>query len=64
MFEIKKDRSQNRKKVIFIISGEPSGDILGGELIKSLKTSGRKLSFIGIGGRYMLDQGLRTIFPM
>ena len=64
MFEIKKDRYQSRKKVIFIISGEPSGDILGGELIKSLKASGRKLSFIGIGGRYMLDQGLRTIFPM
>jgi len=50
--------------MVFIVSGEPSGDILGGELIKYLKASDRTLSFVGIGGKHMVNQGLRSIFPM
>jgi len=51
--------------LIFIIAGEPSGDRIGGEIIKALKTkSGGKLRFAGVGGKYMHEQGLTSIFPM
>lgn len=53
--------------VIYIIAGEPSGDLLGANIIQSLKAeiSNHKLIFIGIGGERMLKAGLsESLFPM
>jgi lipid-A-disaccharide synthase len=51
--------------LIFVIAGEPSGDLLGGRLMAALmeETAGR-VRFAGIGGESMADQGLRSLFPM
>jgi lipid-A-disaccharide synthase len=50
---------------IFIITGEPSGDALGGALIAALRqrTAG-KLRVAGIGGERMQDQGLKSLVPL
>ena len=47
--------------LIYIIAGEPSGDLLGGRLMAALKlrTLG-KLRFAGIGGESMAQQGLQS----
>jgi lipid-A-disaccharide synthase len=50
---------------IFLIAGEPSGDALGGALIRALRqrTAGR-LRIAGIGGERMRDQGLDSLVPL
>ena len=50
---------------IMLVAGEPSGDVLGGRLMAALKlrTLG-KVSFLGIGGERMAEQGLASRFPM
>jgi len=51
-------------KLIYIIAGEPSGDILGAHLMRSLKAQSQApLIFFGIGGEQMEKEGLRSLFP-
>ncbi len=49
---------------IFISAGEPSGDFLGGLLMKRLKTLNPDIQLMGIGGLYMKAEGLKSLFPM
>lgn len=50
---------------IFMIAGEPSGDALGARLMAELKRqSPAPVTFMGIGGRQMAEQGLASLFPM
>lgn len=51
--------------LIYVIAGEPSGDLLGGRLMASLKERcGEDVRFAGIGGEAMRAQGLDSLFPM
>ncbi|MES2676971.1 MAG: lipid-A-disaccharide synthase [Pseudomonadota bacterium] len=54
------------KIIIFIIAGEPSGDVLGGKLMAAIKaeSSGRIIEFVGVGGSKMQEQGLNSLFPI
>ncbi|MDE4096307.1 lipid-A-disaccharide synthase [Phaeobacter gallaeciensis] len=49
---------------VFILAGEPSGDRLGAALMEGLKTLAPDVSFEGIGGTLMAEQGLQSRFPM
>jgi lipid-A-disaccharide synthase len=49
---------------IFVIAGEPSGDALGGRLMKAMKEQSPDIQFTGIGGPLMEAQGLKSILPM
>ncbi|OAN43961.1 lipid-A-disaccharide synthase [Paramagnetospirillum marisnigri] len=51
--------------LIYVIAGEPSGDLLGGRLMAALKarTDGA-VRFAGIGGESMRAEGLEPLFPM
>lgn len=51
---------------IFIIAGEPSGDLLGGRLMAALQEIAppRGIEFAGVGGERMAAQGLASLFPM
>lgn len=55
-------------KKIFLIAGEASGDLLGGKLMREIKTQLRKQNetaeFVGVGGELMQKEGLHSIFPM
>ena len=52
------------KKKIFVLAGEVSGDQLGGILLKKLKTSNNSILFYGIGGKKLIELGLKPIFSM
>ncbi len=51
---------------IFLLAGEASGDIIGGRLMQALRRchDGAGLTFFGVGGPRMRDQGLKSLFPM
>ncbi|CAA7617063.1 lipid-A-disaccharide synthase [Magnetospirillum sp. SS-4] len=51
--------------LIYVIAGEPSGDLLGGRLMAALKKrGGGRVRFAGIGGEAMRAEGLDSLFPM
>ena len=48
----------------FLIAGEPSGDKLGAALMAGLKQLSPGVTFQGVGGPLMQEQGLTSLFPM
>ena len=46
-----------------VVAGEPSGDILGGDLVRALATAtGAQPELVGVGGRHLISQGLNSLF--
>ena len=55
----------DRAPLIFIVAGEPSGDVLGGRLMRGLRTlTGGAVRFDGIGGGRMVAEGLVSRAPL
>lgn len=51
--------------LIFLVAGEPSGDVLGAKLIGALKqASGGRIRIAGVGGERMAAEGLASLFPI
>jgi len=48
--------------LIYLIAGEPSGDILAARLMRALREFG-PIEFAGIGGEAMRAEGLHSLFP-
>ena len=50
---------------IVLVAGEPSGDLLGAQLMKALKKKEKRpLKFYGIGGALMEAEGLQSFCPL
>ena len=49
---------------ILIVCGEPSGDLLGADLIQELRKTGGNFSFTGIGGNEMEKLGFKSLHDM
>jgi len=50
---------------VFVIAGEPSGDVLGARLMTALRELAPDgVDFAGIGGERMTTEGLSPLFPM
>jgi len=50
---------------VLIVTGEPSGDALGGALIAALRQRvGDRLKVAGIGGERMREQGITSLVPL
>lgn len=49
---------------VFVIAGEPSGDLLGGALLAGLRKLDPALQIAGVGGPAMAAEGLDSLFPM
>jgi len=51
--------------LIFLIAGEPSGDVLGARLMAALRAeTGGRVRFAGVGGELMSAEGLESLFPI
>lgn len=54
----------NSSKIkVYLIAGEPSGDLLGSRLMRALQRKG-DVEFFGIGGDTMQQQGLKSLFDI
>jgi len=51
-------------KSIMLVSGEPSGDQLGGQLMRALKELSPGIAISGVGGPAMAVEGLESLFPL
>ena len=52
-------------KKIYLIAGEPSGDLLGSRLMRALKKqTGGEVEFFGVGGDTMEREGLKPLFDI
>jgi lipid-A-disaccharide synthase len=49
---------------VVMIAGETSGDLLGAQVLSSLKKRVPNLKVSGVGGQAMLGLGLKLVFPM
>jgi lipid-A-disaccharide synthase len=47
-----------------LVCGEPSGDLLGAQLMAGLKTLEPGIEITGVGGRAMAAEGLTSLFPL
>lgn len=55
----------SKKKNIFILAGESSGDLLGGRLMSEIRHHAPSpIHFTGVGGETMIAAGLNPLFPM
>jgi lipid-A-disaccharide synthase len=50
--------------LVYIVAGEASGDVLGARLMRAMRAQREGLTFAGIGGARMAEEGLETLFPM
>ena len=50
------------KKHIYIIAGEKSGDVIGADIIASLRALDATLTISGVGGEAMTENGLNSLF--
>lgn len=50
---------------VFLVAGEPSGDLLGARLMQGLAEAlGDRLRLSGVGGPAMVGEGLASLFPI
>src|SRR5690606_17350616 len=50
---------------VFLVAGEHSGDALGARLMAAIRARlGARVSFSGVGGEQMREQGLESLFPL
>ena len=49
---------------IFVSAGEPSGDLHGANLVRSLRNSLPDCEFVGFGGPHMARAGTQLLFPL
>jgi lipid-A-disaccharide synthase len=55
----------SRPLKVFVVAGEPSGDLIGGRLMAALRALAPEgVEFRGVGGEAMAEQGLQSLFPM
>ncbi len=53
------------RPLVFLVAGEPSGDLLGARLMAALRAAtGGELRFAGVGGEAMAAEGLASLFPI
>ena len=58
-------REEGPGPLIYLMAGEPSGDVLGARLMAALKRrTGGRIRFAGVGGTAMAAEGLESLFPM
>ena len=51
-------------KKIFVLTGETSGDKLASKVISKLKISNPEIQYLSVGGEYLKDLGIKSIYDL
>ena len=51
-------------KKIFVLTGEPSGDMLASKVISKLKNSSPNIEYLSVGGEYLKALGIKSIYDL
>ena len=51
-------------KKIFVLTGEPSGDILASKVISKLKNSSPNIEYLSVGGEYLKALGIKSLYDL
>ena len=51
-------------KKIFVLTGEPSGDILASKVISKLKNSNPNIEYLSVGGEHLKALGIKSIYDL
>ena len=51
-------------KKIFVLTGEPSGDILASKVISHLKNTRKDIEFLSVGGEHLKALNIESIFDL
>ena len=55
----------DKKLKVYIIAGEPSGDLLGSRFMRAMvKKTGGQVEFYGVGGESMEKAGFLSLFDI
>ena len=49
---------------VYLIAGEPSGDLLGARVMRALKKTDSQVQIFGVGGESMQAEGLQSLFDI
>lgn len=49
---------------IYLIAGEPSGDLLGSRLMRAMRLKDKNIEFYGVGGDTMEAEGLKSLYDI
>lgn len=49
---------------VYLIAGEPSGDLLGSRLMRAMLAKCPETKFFGVGGQSMISEGLNSLFDI
>jgi len=49
---------------VYLIAGEPSGDLLASRVMRALKRQNKGVQFFGVGGETMQAEGLKSLFDI
>ncbi len=59
------EQKEGATPLIYLVAGEPSGDLLGARLMTALsELTGGRVRFAGVGGPNMSAKGLKSLFPI
>ncbi len=57
--------SKGDTRLVFMVAGEASGDLIGARLMAALKRrTGGAVRFAGVGGELMMAEGIESLFPI
>ena len=51
-------------KKIFVLTGEPSGDILASKVITQLKNSRSDIEYLSVGGEHLKTLGIKSLYDL
>ena len=51
-------------KKIFILTGEPSGDMLASKVIRELKKNNPEIEYLSVGGENLKALGIKSIYDL
>ena len=49
---------------IYLVAGEPSGDLLGARFMRAMRRKEKNVEFFGVGGDAMEAEGLKPLFDI